>query len=277
MRTITSDGGVPDAFDLPRAVALAAEPARGIPLAPSPVPAWTDVLREQLAAVGLALRNEARVAAGIMVLLTVLFLLMDPGPGGMWLDPGMGVPMALMALLLPLAVWKGEGPGQRGYHHGMPVEPAAHAMIRVGAGLAWALAAVAAFFAWMWLLTMAAGGHVSQAEPWRWATPFAGATVLYLLGSALALVASHPWLWLGGIAIGCLFLDGFPTVGALRPLQELTEAILLGHYGIYTLLNGGYPRYHMIYDADRWLASVAIWLAIAVGAFVVAAHRQPES
>ena len=192
----------------------------------------------------------------------------------------MGTPVALVALLVPMAVWKGEGPEQRGYHHGMPMEPGAHAVIRAGAGLAWTLAAVAAFFAWMWLLSVVTGGRVNAIEPWQWAAPFAGATVLYLLGSALTLVSSHPWRWLGGGVVGWVFLDGFRSVGALRPLREAVDAVLTGRYGISTLLTGLAIQpnwFHKVPAAGAWLASVCIWLGLAVGAFLVAAHRQPES
>lgn len=274
MRTMTSDAGA-NAFDPPLGAALVAEPAQGVPPALNPVPAWTGVLREQLGAVRLALRYEARVAAAIMALLSALLLLTDDG--GIWLDPQMGVPVALIALLIPMAVWKGEGPGERGYHRSMPVEPTAHAVIRTGAGLAWSLAAMTASFAWLGLLTVVTGGHVDPVELWRWAAPFAGATVLYLLGSALTLVTSHPWRWLGGSVVGFLFLDSFRDVNVLRPLGNFVDELLAGRYGIYTLVNGGHNRYHTLFDPDVWLASVAIWLPVAVGAFLVAAYHQPES
>lgn len=261
------------------ATELPAEPA------PNFEPALGEVLREQFAAVGLALRNEARVVAVIMALITAFWVLGD-GPGTFWIDPEIGIPAALLALLVPMAVWKGEGPGQRGYHHAMPVDPGLHAAIRGSAGLAWSLAAMAAYFVWMVLVSVVTGGRVEAIEPWQWAAPFAGATVLYLLGSALTLVSSHPWRWLGGSFVGFLFLDGFRDVDALRPLVALVNTVLKGRYGISTLLTGMAPEsigfvshYHGSRDADMgaWLASVGIWLALGVGAFAVAAYRQPES
>jgi hypothetical protein len=281
MDTTTTADDTRHGYAFPETAAVAAP--EGAPLggaALNPEPAVDEVLREQFAAVGLALRREGFVVAGTMAVFTAVVLAMQTQEGlaRIPLDPGMGVATAMMALLLPMAVWKGEGPEQRGYHHSMPVDHGQHAMMRTGAGLAWALAGVVAFFAWIGLLTVTTGGNVASAEPWQWAAPFVGATVLYLLGSALTLVTSHPWRWLGGGVVAFFFLGAFRAVEALRPLVDAIGSILSGRYGLFTLLTGTVENVmgRMVPDAGAWLASAGIWIIVAVGAFVAAAHRQPE-
>jgi hypothetical protein len=283
MDTTTTAEDARHAYAFPETTAVAGP--EGAPLggaALNPEPAADEVLREQFASVGLALRREGMVVAATMAVFTTIVLLTQAQEGAaeIPLDPKMGVAAAMMALLIPMAVWKGEGPDQRGYHHSMPVDQAGHAMMRTGAGLAWVLAGVAAFFAWIGLLTVVTGGDVEAAEPWQWAAPFAGATVLYLFGSALTLVTSHPWRWLGGSAVAFLFLNAFRAVDALRPLVEAIDSILTGRYGIFTLLTGLVQNHSvhawMTPDLGAWVTSVGIWLVAAVGAFVLAAYRQPE-
>ncbi|HKP74672.1 MAG TPA: hypothetical protein VJT67_03980 [Longimicrobiaceae bacterium] len=283
--TTTAGYAATDAFELPHNLGLAtAEPAaRGDEDADgaralNPVPDRLEVLREQFAAVGLGMKREIMLVCGLALLFTffVMWVEVNGEPGGIPLDPQMGIAAALAALLVPMAVWKGEGPSRRGYHHGMPVDQAEHAVARTGAGLAWMMIGVVAFFGWMALLMSLTGGLVAQVEPWQWVAPFVGATVTYLLGSALTLLTDHPWRWLGGGAVGFVFLNIFRAIDAASPLGKLLDAVLLGDYGFSRLLTGTAPPF-ITPDFGAWLASVWIWVVAAVGAFLFAAHRQPES
>jgi hypothetical protein len=268
----TPVAGAPELTALagPAALRLNAEPRRG------------DVLREQLAAVGLTLRGEAAVVAGIMAVFSAVVLTTDMSRGfaEMALNPRQGFAAALVALLIPMAVWKGESPDRRGYHHAMPVGHGEHAVARAGAGLVWTLAWVAAFFAWMALLALVTGGGVDETEPWQWAAPFAGATALYLLGSALALATSYPWRWMGVGATGFAFVNAFDRVQALQPLVKVAHGVVAGRYGLVTLLTGTVidPLWSDVRTAEAgaWLGSVWIWGVAAVCIFLLAAWRQPE-
>ncbi|HVG45699.1 MAG TPA: hypothetical protein VM890_13255, partial [Longimicrobium sp.] len=161
MNTTTADAAT-STFSLPENVGLTVPPPPLEGAALNPVPGWMDVLREQLASVGLALRREAMMVAGFATLITGLVLTseLQNGGGGIPLTPTEGIAAVVAALLIPLAVWKGEDPSRRGDHHAMPVDQGAHAVARGVAGLAWTLAAVAAFFGWMGLLSVATGGGV---------------------------------------------------------------------------------------------------------------------
>ena len=276
----TADYLATDAFELPQNVGLTTvEPSAAADDAPAlnPLPGRLEVLREQFAAVGLGMRREIMLVCGFALLFT-FFVMWVEGlgePGGIPLDPQMGIAAALAALLVPMAVWKGEGPSRRGYHHGMPVDQAEHAVVRTGAGLGWMMIGVGAFFAWMALLMGLSGGQVAHVEPWQWVAPFVAAAVTYLFGSALTLLTDHPWRWLGGGAVGFVFLNILGAIDGTRPLRGLIDVVLLGDYGFARLLTGTAPPM-LTPDLGAWLASVWIWVVAAVGAFLFAAHRQPE-
>jgi hypothetical protein len=280
MNTTTADATA-STFTLPENVALTAMPQPPLEgRAMNPVPGLMDVLREQFSAVGLAMKREALVVAGFLTLFTA-FVLLGPNGGGVPFSPMAGIAAALAALLLPMVVWKGEDPARRGYHLAMPVEHAPHAIARGAAGWGWAMAGMGAFFAWVGLLSAATGGGVSDVEPWQWLAPFAGATVLYLFGSALTLVSSRPWKWLGLGAIGYFFLNAFRW--SARPLVEAVNSLISGYYGLSTVLTGlvhhevRAPGEHwMMPDFGAWIVSTAVWMFLELTVFVWAAHRQPE-
>jgi len=275
MNTTTADAAA-STFALPENLGLATvEPPPLEGRALNPVPGWMEVLREQFSSVGLALKREAMVVAGFLGLFSAVALLQQPGRSEVPLSPTMGIAAALAALLLPMVVWKGEDPARRGYHHAMPVEHGPHAIARGVAGWAWAMAGMTAFFAWIGLLSVATGGSVADVEPWQWVAPFAGATVLYLFGSALTLVSPRPWKWLGLGAIGYIFLN---TVFRWRtpPLVEAVNSLISGYYGLSTVLTGLVHHEYRPPDLGAWLISTSAWLFMALTLFLWASYRQPE-
>lgn len=281
MNTTTADATA-SSFSLPENLGLTVPqpPLEG--RAMNPVPGWMEVLHEQLSSVGLALKREAMVVAGLLGLFSAIVLLQQPGRSEIPLTPMMGIAAALAALLIPMAVWKGEEPARRGYHLAMPVEHGPHAIARGAAGWAWTMAGVTAYFAWMGLLSVVTGGSVAHVEPWQWVAPFVGATVLYLFGSALTLVSSRPWKWLGLGVIGYFFVNAFRW--SARPLAEALNSLISGYYGLSTVLTG--LVHHevrlpgeswMVADFGAWLVSTSAWMAIALILFLWASYRQPET
>lgn len=263
-----------------------------------PVPRRADVVREQLAAVGLSLRREGAVAGGLLGLLSALILWRSATRGYSWVDfdPEIFVPAVLVAFLAPMAVWKGEGPDRRGYHLAMPVERGFHAIVRSAAGLVWVLAAVAAYATWMWLMMVMTGGQVRVSAWMVWAAPFAAALVVYFIGSAVTLWAAHPWRWMGGAAVGYAFLTSLaePEYGRHPTVLDGVTSVLDGRYGFFTVVSGRTPvlvtevikmpdgsirhdtGIEHLAVAGSWMTATWIWLAAAVALFVWAAYRQPE-
>lgn len=242
-----------------------------------PLPRRADVAREQFLAAGLALRAPAVWITAFLAAVTLLFLCL-------WLDalrdasttmsvnlgPGVGVPAALLALLVPMAVWRSEEPARRTYLLSMPVEREWHQLARSTGGWAWVMLAVAAYLLWLVSLALITGseigivqelvfnGQTSQIDGvrfgtvragefhrmtfempgWQWGVPFVAATAAYLLGSTAALVSNHPWRWVGG-AVAAYFLLVALTQALDRPLlQSALDSIYQGRYGIQTLLTG---------------------------------------
>jgi hypothetical protein len=260
------------------------------------LPRRADVAREQLRGVGLALRREGVVAAGVLAMATALIAwaqLHAPfNDAALDLRPEMGIPVAILAVLLPMAVWKGEGPARRGYHQAMPVAAGAHGIARALAGLAWMMGAMGAYFGWLALVSAATGGEPDAAPWFIWAGPVVGAVALYLLGSALALRAAHPWRWIGGAVVGHTFLRALAGGNGDLPAYRAVDSLLSGRYGLTTLLTGRapvvrhanpiygtdyYPYVTRIPNAGVWMTAAWLWLAIAIALFAWAAYRQPEA
>ena len=122
---------------------------------------------------------------------------------------------------------------------------------------------------------------VGGVEPWQWLAPFAGATATYLLGSALTLVTERPWKWLGMGVVGYIVMEE-PRWSA-RPLFEVVDSPLSGHYGLRTVLTGrvhqevGAPVGHWTTpDIGAWLTATFLWIALGLTLFLWASYRQPE-
>lgn len=258
-------------------VALARIPAAGARL-----PGWAGAFREQLRTVGLSLKREMLGLAGLMGVFTAAVL--SQWSNGFTpevdLSPPALVPIALLGLFGPLAVWKSEGPGRRGYHRAMPVDHVAHALLKTGAGAVWALAAAAGYAGWMVALVVVTGGDLESGRgaAFQWLGPLVGGAALYLLASAVALVARQPWRWLAGGLVGWVLVHALSTgIPALRPIADLASLLWEGPLGLLTVLTGevrtwSFPRVEL----GAWLLASGLWLAGAAGALVAALHRQPE-
>ncbi|HEX8692959.1 MAG TPA: hypothetical protein VF746_11095 [Longimicrobium sp.] len=256
-----------------------------------PLPARGPVVREQFRSVGLSLRREALAVGGILGIFTGLTAWARlNGVHGMSVDlvPEAGIPVFLLALFAPLAVWKGEAPGGRGYHLSMPVPHGPHALLKSASGLLWLLAAVVGYLAWLGVMAVATGGDIGRSYYgphgyiptwWRWAAIFTGAVTMYGLGTALALRTVHPWRWLAGGAFGYLVLSAWnATSNGENPLYHVVRSLWSGRYGLGTALTGiarGWG-YHYGFGASTWLTAAWLWLGIAVAVAVIAAYNQPE-
>jgi hypothetical protein len=271
-----------------------------------PLPRRGAVLREQLRTVGLSLRREAVLVGGGMGALSAWILAVNAqSPSStIALAPNAMVPAVLVALFAALAVWKAEDPARRGYHWSMPVDHAGHALSKALSGWVWLMAAVSAYMGWLGVMALATGGDIGverlwgehgrefhAVAAWRWLVPFVAATILYLFGTALALASRHPWRWLGGAAVGYVFLLAWTAAlnGGGTPLHDGIEAAWGGRYGLRTAITGLVARpgaygangmfagsWGMLPSFGAWVSASALWLAGALGVATLAARRQPR-
>ena len=257
-----------------------------------PTPRLREVLVEHVRVLGLALRIPAAAAAGLIGLATLLVILEIPRQGGaMDFHPERHVLPALLGIVFPILVWRGEDRFGPGFLWTAPVDRRRHALTRVFAGWMWLMGAVALFVLWLLALTLLSGGSVLPEEtvrvlssvpapgtladpgalqtvrltpqPLFWLTPFTAATGAYLLASALALGLRHPLWWIVGMGLGLqLVVIAGDAVNAQLP-RRLLRAIYAGPYGIDTLLSAR-------------TESVGVWLTLSTGEHVHAWRALPH-
>ena len=288
-----------------------------------PLPRRADVAREQFLVTGMALRAGARWIVGLMLLFSALILYTwyettQQSNGSMNLEtsPDAFGPAAILAILIPLAVWRSEEPARRTYLWSMPVERDWHQLAKNASGWAWLMFAVAAYLLWVVALALITGSEIGvgretvflgesfrNAQPgdwlrirvemagWQWAVPFVAATATYLLGSAAALGSNHPWRWIAGGVVGFLVLGAVTEgIAELQSVNDFWESIVTGRYGLGTLFTGqvGAPEVFtsrtgrtisaMVRRPDllAWLVSALIWLGLGVAATLAAGTRHRE-
>lgn len=257
--------------------------------APHPVPGAGAVLREQARAVGLALRREIAAALALMAAVAAItgFFVLRGSRGGEFALADVALVPALLAFFAPAAVWRGEPPSRRAYFWTLPVERPRHTLVKTLAGWGWLMALVAAFLLWAAASAAMTGGdfrvggewaqvlthrHLPPArritplalQAWMWLVPFLGATVTYLLGSALVLASEHPWRWLSGGLLAAFLVYRLPA----QAPRNAMDAVLMGRAGLATLLTG-------IPSSGAWLTAVAVWGAGALVLVAAAARRHP--
>lgn len=229
-------------------------------------PRLRDVLLEHVRVLGLALRIPAAVAAGLMATLLVLVTseILHDG-GAIDFRPEHQMLPAILGLVLPFAVWRGEDRFGDGFLWTLPVDRRRHALTKVFAGWIWLMSAVALFVLWLIALTLLSGGSFLPEETIRvlsssipaagtfadsgavqsvrlkpqpvfWLVPFTAATGAYLLASALALGLRHPLRWIVGMALGLWLVFAVGDAANVEWLAQLPSRLFAGPYGIDTLL-----------------------------------------
>jgi len=242
-----------------------------------PAPRWQTVAREQLRAVGLALRAEGMLFLGALGVIAVLMIIsavrMAAHPGqnmSIGYVPQATIPMALVAFVIPFSVWRSEDPARRSYHWAMPVARSPHTLTKAASGWLWLMAAVAVYLLYIVALSMVVsaitgdprGGRSIPA--WEWVIPFTSATVAYLLGSTAVLASDHPWRWIMGVIVTyvviLLVLLSMDRTDDVR----MWGGIVDGYHGLRTALFGYVRVRHVGASASRWLSATAIWGALGV-------------
>lgn len=279
-------------------------------------PRWGAVVREQLRAVGTAVRLELIVAAILLILFSLLLLFFHAQTPGHRTDgqfPEMMLLVVVLGLFAPMAVWKGEPPSRRAYLWALPVERSRHTLVKVFAGWAWLMAAVGAYVLWALAIARATGGALSMGPTqfplgpippgaeydaahyfthpwpvpgWAWLVPFASATAMYLLGSIVVLASDHPWRWYAGLVLGLILTAGTGIdLGA-----EITRGLIEGPYGLEVLTTGGEARDVSVANPAggqirsmtyapmpaAWPVAALLWIGAGLAGTLAAALRRQE-
>lgn len=281
------------------------------------VPHAPTVIAEQLRAVGRHVRWEIGVLGILLLVMSGTMLVAHTSVPGHRSDmqfAEMALGACLIALFAPIAVWQGEEPSRRAYFWSLPVERGSHTLLKVLAGWVWLMAVVAGFLLWLSTLAWLTDGtlglgtsllpgrevwrtgdplgaqifyHPWRVAPWQWLAPFAGATVMYLLGSALVLSTDHPWRWIAGLLFAAVLVVVLGTEIGGRTVQAVSE----GPYGLTMLIVGGRealgvpvraPTGRMLEvsafvpDPAGWARAAALWTALSLAAVLAAAFRHQE-
>ena len=246
-----------------------------------PAPAWSVVAREQLRAVGLALRVEILLVLGLLVALLVISVLTairaanDPHMNvGFMYGAAASIPTSILALFFPFTVWRSEEPSRRDYHWSMPVGRVEHTLTKITMGWAFLMVLVAAYV--VFLLGLWGSAVFVAGEPvrvsaawWEWMVPFTAATVAYLLTSALVVGTDHPWRWIVGIAVAFLFVFALLSAVDLDATRDAFTGLLAGSYGLNAAVFGQVEVADESPRVGRWLASAGLWALIgALGLYI---------
>ncbi|HST60103.1 MAG TPA: hypothetical protein VLK84_15465 [Longimicrobium sp.] len=294
------------------------------------VPRACAVLREQVRAMRLALRIPALALAALMGLATLMAVgEMLRGPTTVDFHPERWIFPAVAGLLLPIAVWTGEERFGAGFLWTLPVDRRHHALARVCAGWVWLMMVVAVLVLWLLALALASGGNVLgeetlqlvapgatprwgavdpaqlRAVQWRpepvlWLVPFTGATVIYLLASAVALGVRRPLWWVAGTVLALFLatavLNEIGMAAGSRELvltpSRLLSGFVYGRYGLETLLIANSESLSVetwlstgeaavvwlgLPHPGPWAAATLLWMSAGLVALWAAASRHRET
>ena len=232
------------------------------------LPRRRDVVLEQIRILGLALRPAGLVLAVVLAFGTVV-IGVDILGGGPGFDSEDIFPTALVSLLFPFAVWRGERRFGPAFLWTLPVDRRRLALARVFAGWVWFMAALAIFTSWLLVLALMAGVgpeyHVRR-------IPLVETIAAYLFGSAFVLGLRHPLRWLLG-AVGVAFLTG--------NLNQILERIygvqsLFGSRGLYFAGQHSFDFWRTLPPLAQFAISSFLLLGLGLAALWAAVSRHRE-
>jgi len=283
------------------------------------IPAMRAVWMEQLRVVGLAIRREAGLAALVVALGSMAVIAISRIPGLQAIfneemqelvvgprESGGGVFAVLIALLLPLVVWKGERRFDDTPLWSMPVDHRRHALLKVAAGWVWLLAILGAVLVWVTFTTLVSGGtlgvdeirllvldpmgasagtpaaveSVNWTTPWwEWALPFTSASAAYLLASTLLVATARPLFWAAGLWIAGAVVVGIGDTWDIGWILRAADFISwqIGGDALFTrwveLPTGWTEQWTLLPTANMWMASSAFWISLGLAGVLVASGR----
>lgn len=264
-----------------------------------PTPSPRVVAIEQFRAVWLALRTEAYFFIGALSLLGVVVIANQirtththgaGTPLGFTYGAAGAIPVFVMALLIPFAVWRAEDPSRRAYHWTMPVARGPHTIMKFLSGWAWLMIATVVYLLFIvalaTILSMITGEHndVASGPVWEWILAFTATTLAYLLTSIAVIGSDHAWRWIGGLFLGYWVLIGVLTSFGMPDASIALRTIWEGAYGLKTALFGiasgsvrHFPGQHMSdLSMSAWLVAMPLWIIASAIAVTFASYRHRE-
>jgi hypothetical protein len=289
-----------------------------------PLPKLRDVVRAKFVITGRAVQLPVIAVTVIVAIATVIiFASRDAVP----IDfvPEQQMLPAIIGLLLPLLVWPGGVRSGTGLFWTLPFDRQRHALARVFAGWTWLMILIAAFGLWQAIATLVTGGSFLDAETlrvlssyspapevmidpaapqtvqwmksaWLWLAPFTGATVLYVLVSALILGVRSPLKWVAGFVflfflVGAVLSNSNEEAVRLAPSRAF-RAAFAGPYGLDAVMtarteslktlaplaNGERMMVWLdLPNTTEWAIATLAWLTVGLIALWAATWRHRES
>ena len=211
----------------------------------APQPAWGAVALEEIRAVGISLRwafiGIAVLLSGLGAFFTLLSVDAEARGGRAIFPfiPDILTVGTLLALAVPLAVWRSETPEKRTYLWSLPLSRKGAHLPKLLAGWVWVMVATAIYILWVWAVALLTNGPVWEVQMaargsfpgysygydwWLLLVPFASATVLYALGSIFVVAMNYPLRWAAGfwlVLVLFLFVD---EIAKDRRMEEMQAA-----------------------------------------------------
>lgn len=255
-----------------------------------PVPERSAILKEQIGAVSVAIRKEQYFYVGTLIAFLILAVYgalaggQSHAHGNMEFGPQAIIPMSLVALLMPVGVWRASDRERRGYDWAMPIAQSTNTIIRMFAGWLWLMLGVVIYVVFVLgvqaIVLAAGGGSLSLDVPaWIWLVPFTSTTIAYLLTSIAIIGSEHPWRWIGGIVVGYLAALLVLEMVHLPDIRTALQQVVGGYYGLAAAVFGALRSgiYDMAPSPTRWLGATAIWGALSIAGVWLAARRHSTS
>jgi hypothetical protein len=171
--------------------------------------------------------------------------------------------VGFLALAWGASAWRGEGPKNRQYFLGHPVDATAHELSRIAAGALWLMVGVAA------ATIVAVAGALVRKDATAfsggiapWLGLFTGSLLIYLVVVAIATLTSR---------VAEVLIISYLSLILVIPLLALANfgkaagrlfaAAVVGSYGVRAALLA--PRTAEASSTMKWLAALVIWYAVA--------------
>jgi hypothetical protein len=254
-------------------------------------PAGKAVRLHQIRLVGYGIRREVAAFFAVLAVVWVVQALQAIQARGYSVhnvsveySPQLAFPVWWLALLAPLAVWRGEDRNRRTYLWSMPVDTTVNSLLRVFAGWLWVMTLVAVFLLFVNVLTVTQGLLAGDwpyfsARWWEWIIPFTASTIAYTLGSALVVGSKYPVRWLAGAVVAWWALPTLIAMFHAWSVDDLWTMMWSGRGGATVMLTGRWTLERMPNQPAslaQWSVVTAAWLIVAAVLLWLAARRKPE-